>query len=123
MREAPMRTAYARPAGRPNPLNLRADELVHPRDRISPRDRDVPGVHDAPFDAQQIARVAEDPSDVIRAVGEGVTRIAVRLFGVMDDVQATAAVRVDQPAEQQVRLSSDDVLLPIRSRDPPLMLG
>jgi len=77
----------------------------------------------APFDAQQIARVAEDPSDVIRAVGEGVTRIAVRLFGVMDDVQATAAVRVDQPAEQQVRLSSDDVLLPIRSRDPPLMLA
>ena len=50
-------------------------------------------------------------------VGEGVARIGVGLAGAVDAVQRPAAVRVDEPAEQQLGRAIAEVALPIRQGD------
>ena len=47
---------------------LEADELVEQRDAQATRYRDVPAPPRAPLDAEQVARVGEDPADVIGPV-------------------------------------------------------
>jgi hypothetical protein len=75
-----------------------------------------------PLDAEQIARVAEDPPDVGGAVREVVSRIFVRLARVPDGVSKTAAVGVDQPAKEQLRIAFECTLLPIHEFDDALVL-
>src|SRR4051812_10935531 len=87
---------------------LRADELVQRGDRFATGDRDVPGVALPPGDAQLVECVREDLADVVRRVGEEVTRIGVALDRVADPalgpVGNATAVAVDQPADQRPRI-------------------
>jgi hypothetical protein len=82
--------------------------FVEPCHRTPLRDGDVPAVHEAPFDAEQIQVFAEDAPDVVRVIAELVAGIGVRLRAMLDRVHAAVAVRVDQAAEEGLRMATSD---------------
>jgi hypothetical protein len=47
---------------------LEADELVERRHAVTASDRDVPAPPGAPLDTEQVARVGEDPTDVVGSI-------------------------------------------------------
>ena len=47
---------------------LEADELVERRHAVTASDRDVPAPPRAPLDTEQVARVGEDPTDVVGSI-------------------------------------------------------
>jgi hypothetical protein len=80
-------------------------------------------VHHAPVDPEGIAAVAEDPTDVVRAVRELVSRIGVPPPAHAHAIEVARAVGMDQPADQLLGMRIDYALLPIGEHDGTLVLA
>src|SRR4029450_5521432 len=78
---------------------------VHPSS-----DRDLVRFGIRGTNADRIACLPEDPTDVLRAVREEIPR--VRVLPLPNSVDDAASVRMDQPSEKARRLLGDDRRLP-----------
>jgi hypothetical protein len=97
---------------------LRTDELIDEIHVMSTSDRDRPPVCPTPPDVQQITGRGEDGADVVRVVGEELSRIRLAIHAVLDP----RTIRVHEPSKQLSRMTDHQAPLPRRQADRSLVL-
>jgi hypothetical protein len=109
------------------PSVLRADELVEPRHRPTPRhgDRIAPGV--TPRHPELIQRLTAYPENIRGLVCEQISRILVPVVAIRKlcpySVHPAITIRVEQPASKPVGIFRDNDALPWLQLDFPHMLA
>src|ERR1700733_12012130 len=101
---------------------LRADELVHPGDRLTSVDGDLLVARPSPTDLKRVAAIAEQRLYVLRSIAEAVPRGVPHAASLTFTCDDPAAVAVNEPSQEWLPVAFDDLLLPTRQRYFPPML-